>query len=83
MVEVRLVVKELEGDSACRLVLLGYLSVPDLASYVTAPSILPLEVVPLTVPVGELTRSESTSGGALDIAAYISHALRESMSEIC
>jgi hypothetical protein len=41
--------------------------------------VLPSEVVPLVVPVGELTRSESISGGALD---DISHALGESLSEI-
>jgi hypothetical protein len=41
-----------------------------------------LEVVPLVVPVGELTRSESASVGASDIALEISHALGESLSEI-
>jgi hypothetical protein len=41
-----------------------------------------LEVVPLVIPVGELTCLESTSGGASDVAIDISHALGESLSEI-
>jgi hypothetical protein len=46
------------------------------------PSVLPSEVVPLVVPVGELTCSESASGGTSSIAVEISHALGESLSEI-
>jgi hypothetical protein len=53
-----------------------------LASYDTAPSALPLEVVPLIILVGELTRSESTSGDTSGIAINISHALGESLFEI-
>jgi hypothetical protein len=53
-----------------------------LASNVTAPSVLPVEVVPLVILVGELTQSESASGSALDITVEISHALDESLSEI-
>jgi hypothetical protein len=41
-----------------------------------------LEVVPLVVPVGELTRSASVSGGTSSVAIEISHALGESLSEI-
>jgi ADP-ribosylglycohydrolase len=45
-------------------------------------SVLSLEVVPLVIPVGELTQSESVSGGALDITIDISQALDESLPEI-
>jgi hypothetical protein len=41
-----------------------------------------LEVLPLIVPVGELTHLESASGGTLGIAVDISHTLRESLSKI-
>jgi hypothetical protein len=40
-----------------------------------------MEVVPLVVPIGTLTRSESASG-ELGLAIEISHALGESLSEI-
>jgi hypothetical protein len=40
-----------------------------------------MEVVPLVVPIGTLTRLESTSGES-GLAIEISHALGESLSEI-
>jgi hypothetical protein len=52
-----------------------------LALYVTVPSVLPLEVAfPAVVPVGELTRSSSSSGSMLPEA--ISEALGISLSEV-
>jgi hypothetical protein len=51
-----------------------------LASYVTAPSVLPLEVVPpILVPVDSLTISSSDSG-ALELE--VSEALGISLSEV-
>jgi hypothetical protein len=52
-----------------------------LASYITAPSVLPVEVVPLIVPVGTLTRSESTSDVS-GLAVAISEVLDISLSEV-
>jgi hypothetical protein len=53
-----------------------------LASYATVPLVLLSEVVPLVVPVEELTRSASVSAGASNIALEISHALGESLSVV-
>jgi hypothetical protein len=49
------------------------------APYVTAPSVLPSEVVPLVVPVEELTRSSS---GASVLPEAVSEVLGISLSEL-
>jgi hypothetical protein len=62
--------------------LVAFQSLTYLAPYATALSVLPSEVVPLVVPVEQLTRSASASIGASDIALNISHTLGESLSVV-
>jgi hypothetical protein len=76
-------IEEGEGHSACRLPMpyFAVQSLTYLASYVTAPSALPSEVVPFIVPVGTLTRLESTSEVS-GLAVAISEVLDISLSEV-
>jgi hypothetical protein len=80
-IEVKLTIEEVEGHSACRLLMsIVRLSVPDLLSFLYHSTVS--ISVPLVILVGELTRSESTSGGTSCIAVDISNTLGESLSEI-
>jgi hypothetical protein len=71
-----------EGHSACRLLCHSPLfkSLTYLASYVTAPLVLPEEVVPSVIPVGILTHSESVSEMS-GLSITISTVLDISLSE--
>jgi hypothetical protein len=59
--------------------LVAFQSLTYLAPYVTAPSVLPSEVVPLVVAVEELTRSSS---GESMLPEAVSEALGISLSEV-
>jgi hypothetical protein len=81
-VEVHSEVGPLKGDSACRSPRASnaFQSLTYLASYVTAPSVLPSEVVPpQVVPIEDLTRSSSPASMLL---AALSEALGISLSTV-